>query len=277
MNKAKKSTVQVILLWWFIYFVFFALIASGISVIKRLNPILVLIVLAIVSLVFSLGFYYIGLIFWNKDMTERRNILKEIRESGPTPELVERYACEVEKVKNKHTRNYEYVNVADLYLGVQQEQKAAEALAKIDTQDIFGYTSAISVRMEIVSYYAVCLSCYLRLKDYEKFYETYAKAEKYFDEFEKEYPYRNIVAVSRANYYCLKKEYEKAIAALSLVQIKDAEEKRVMELNVKCAYIQIYSQMGEKDKAQMFFEDALPLIRNEYENRELELIMYGGM
>ena len=85
------------------------------------------------------------------------------------------------------------------------------------------------------------------------------------------------MGAARANYFCLEKDYDKALSVLSMVQTKAGENNRLMELNIKSLYIKIYCCMGQTDRAQMFYEDAMLLAKTEYEKKELEQVMYGDM
>lgn len=267
--------MESIILWWLIYFTFFGTLAMGICTLKGWKAIPVLVVMLIGSLPFSIIMYYVGLRFYNKKSAKRIEIMEQIVENGPTPELAAEYAKEVEKIKKHKFIEGEYISLADLYLSIQQYEQAASILAKVNPDNMFAYESSTAVRAEIVTYYSVCLDCYLKQEKFEEYRETYQQAKMYFDEFENQYPYNNLIAIARSAYYCLEEKYEKAFIALDTAQLKDEQEKRAFELAIKRAYIHLYSKMGEKQKARKFLEEAMVLTRNEYEKRELELAMQG--
>lgn len=271
MKKFQKSRIEVILLWWIIYFVTFAIVLQGTGKIDETKTIPILAVLLFVSLAVSVVMYFVGLYFFMN--SKKVKIQREVEKKGITLELVAQYEKEMKKSKY----GLDFIILADLYLSTFQYEQAAEALEKVRIQSVIANAFATSVRMEIVRYYYVLINYYVQIKDMENMQSAYREAGKYFDEFEKEYPHGNLVALARSNYFHVIGDFEKSLSCLNMVQIEEEEGKRLFWLETNAMYIKNYSSMGNTDEAKKLFEETLPYVKGNYEKAFLEQSLALGM
>lgn len=265
MKKATLSRIKGIMIWWAVFFILSAIVILLVSLFKNC---LFLILPAIpFSLVFSIIIYFISLKRYRERLSHNFEAFKEmLAQKGPCPECIDELNIMLKQKQSPANKNTIYTSMAEIYLEMDEAQKASDAVDKIDISQYLKNDDEAS-RMRTTGYCRISLLRYIALNDKENCIKEYENSKEYFDEFISKKPYDIILKLMMVSYYRVIENYKEGLALLKTIDAKgNAEIQRLIDTENALYLI----KTGKPEKAEKLLNELIAKAKNKYTKKALE-------